>query len=402
MNNLSKRQLFLDHVAQTSTYPLMLEVQKAEGIYIYDTNGKAYYDLNSGISVSSLGHRHPRVVKAIKAQLDAYMHTMVYGEHVQSPQVSYAQLLSAQLSDSLNSVYYLSSGSEVIEAAMKLAKRVTGRYDIISAANAYHGSTQGAESLRSDHAYSRAFLPLLPGVKHIEFNDYQDLNKITTRTAAVIMEPVQAEAGVLPPAEGYLKAVRQRCDETGTLFVLDEIQTGFGRTGTLFAHQKYRVTPDILCIGKAMGGGMPIGALVANKDLLSAFTKHPDLGHITTFGGHPVTCAAALATLEVLLDAEFISEVAEKEAYVKERLQHTIVKEIRSSGLMMAVELTKRKYLKHVVGQAYELGALVDYFLFNSKSFRLAPPLIYKMEELETAMDIIVAALDYAAGQYIR
>lgn len=400
MENLSKRQLFLDHVAQTSTYPLMLEVDRAEGVRIYDNNGKAYFDLNSGISVSSLGHRHPSVVSAIKAQLDAYMHTMVYGEHIQSPQIRYAHLLSSRLDVSLNSMYYLSSGSEVIEVAMKLAKRVTGRYEIISAANAYHGSTQGAESLRSDHAYSRAFLPLLPGIKHIQFNELADLAKITNKTAAVIMEPVQAEAGVYPPQANYLQAVRQRCDETQTLFVLDEIQTGFGRTGELFAHQKYGVVPDMLCIGKAMGGGMPIGALVADTTLMSAFTKNPDLGHITTFGGHPVLCAAALATLEVLLETDYISEVAIKEKYIRERLQHPIVKEVRSSGLMMAVDLTKRKYLKHVVGQAYELGALIDYFLFNNRSFRLAPPLIYKMEELETAMDIIVAALDYAEGQY--
>jgi len=396
----SLREIYKQSVGQTSEFSLSLEVDRASGSTIYGSNGRDYIDFNSGISVSSVGHGNPQVTQAIKRQVDKHLHTMVYGEHVQSPQVSYAQLLSEQLADSLNSVYYLSSGSEVIEAAMKLAKRATGRYEIISAANAYHGSTQGAESLRSDHAYSRAFLPLIPGVRHIQFNDYENLNKITTKTAAVIMEPVQAEAGVLPPAEGYLKAVSQRCDETQTLFVLDEIQTGFGRTGALFAHQKYEVTPDILCIGKAMGGGMPIGALVANKDLLSAFTKHPDLGHITTFGGHPVTCAAAQATLEVLLDTEFISEVAEKEAYIKERLQHTIVKEVRSSGLMMAVELTKRKYLKHVVGQAYELGALVDYFLFNNRAFRLAPPLVYKMDELEAAMDIMVAALHYAERQY--
>lgn len=400
MGNLSKRQLFLDHVGQTSTYPLMLEIAKAEGIYIYDTNGKAYFDLNSGISVSSLGHRHPRVIEAIKAQLDKHLHTMVYGEHVHSPQVEYASLLAQQLDSSLNSIYFLNSGSEVIEAAMKLSKKATCRYEIISASSAYHGSTQGAESLRSDHEYSQAFMPLLPGIKHITFNKLADLEKISCRTAAVIIEPVQAEAGIIPPEEGYLKALRERCSYTKTLLVLDEIQTGFGRTGKLFAHQKYGLVPDMLCIGKAMGGGMPIGGLVADKTLLDAFTKNPDLGHITTFGGHPVVCAAAKATLEVLLSENIVDEVLEKEAFIRQKLQHPIIKEIRSSGLMMAVELTKRKYLKHVVNHAFELGALVDYFLFNNRSFRLAPPLIYSMKELEAAMDVLLKALDFANDKY--
>ena len=397
---ISMRQLFLDHVGQTSTYPLMLEVERAEGIYIYDRSGKRYYDLNSGISVSSLGHRHPRVIAAIKAQLDKHLHTMVYGEHVQTPQVAYARLLSSALDSSLNAVYFLSSGSEVIEAAMKLAKRLTGRYEFISAADAYHGSTQGAECLRSDHAYSRAFMPLMPGVHHIRFGELSDLEQITTHTAAVIMEPVQAEAGVRPPPEGYLQAVRQRCDETGALLILDEIQTGFGRTGALFAHQKYGLVPDLLCIGKAMGGGMPIGGLVGSKARLDGFTRHPDLGHITTFGGHPVTCAAALATLEVLMEGTIVEEVNKKEAFIHAKLKHPIIQEIRSSGLMMAVELTRRKYLKHVVSQAHELGVLVDFFLFDNKSFRLAPPLVYTLEQLDEALDLLLNAMDYAAERY--
>jgi len=398
---LSRRQMFLDHVGQTSTYPLMLDIARAEGIYIHDAAGRRYFDLNSGISVSSLGHGHPKIIEAIKAQLDKHMHTMVYGEHIQSPQIAYAQHLSEQLDPSLNSVYFLSSGSEVIEAAMKLAKRATGRYELISARNAYHGSTQGAEGLRSDLAYSRAFMPLMPGIKHMDFNSVADLEKITCRTAAVIVEPVQAEAGVIPPQNDYLHKLRERCTYTQTLLVLDEIQTGFGRTGSLFAHQKYGVVPDILCIGKAMGGGMPIGGLVADRSLLNLFAKNPDLGHITTFGGHPVVCAAAMATLELLLEEPYISQVAEKEKYILSRLQqHSIVKEVRSSGLMMAVELTRKKYLKHVVNQAFESGALIDYFLFNNKSFRLAPPLIYTMEELEQAMDVLVGALDFAHLKY--
>lgn len=400
MQHKSKRQLFLDHVGQTSTYPLGLEIERAEGIFIYGSDGKKYYDLNSGIAVSSLGHRHPRVIKAIKNQLDLYMHTMVYGEHVQSPQTDYAQLLTTQLDDRLNSIYYLNSGSEVIEAAMKLAKRATGRFEIVACRNAYHGSTQGAESLRSDRDYSGPFLPLLPGIRHISFNRNEDLATISQATAAVIVEPVQAEAGVIPPRNGFLRKLKKKCEETGTLLILDEIQTGFGRTGKLFAHQKYDVIPDVLCIGKAMGGGMPIGGLVAERSLLGQFTRHPDLGHITTFGGHPVACAAARATLEVLLDGKLIEEVAEKEAYIKHQLRHPIVQEVRSSGLLMAVELKKKKYLKHVVTRAFEKGALVDYFLFNRKSFRLAPPLVYTLDELATACNIIMEALDYAQEKY--
>ncbi len=399
--SLSKREIFLNHVAQTSTYPLALEIERAEGVFIYGKDGKRYFDLNSGISVSSLGHRHPHVISAIKDQLDKYMHTMVYGEHIQAPQTEYAELLFSRLNEKLNCIYYLNSGTEVIEAAMKLVKRATGRYEIISCANAYHGSTQGAETLRSDHEYSRSFLPLIPGVKHISFNNLDELEKIGCRTAAVILEPVQAEAGVICPEPGYLNKLRERCDAFGTLLVLDEIQTGFGRTGSLFAHMKYEVLPDLLCIGKAMGGGLPIGGLVGNRDLINLFAKNPDLGHISTFAGHPVVCASAKATLEVLLDTELIAEVKNKESYIHSRLSgHPIVKEIRSSGLMMAVELTRRKYLKHVVGHAFENGALIDYFLFNNRSFRLAPPLIYTMEQLAEAMDILEAALDYAQSKY--
>jgi len=398
--SISKREIFLNSVGQTSTYPLALEVEKAEGIFIYDTSGKKYFDLNSGISVSSLGHRHPKVLNAIKQQLDKHMHTMVYGEHIQSSQVEFAQLLKRQLDPSLNCIYYLNSGSEVLEVAMKLAKRATGRYEIISCSNAYHGSTQGAEGLRSDHDYSRAFLPLLPGIRHIEFNNEEDLEKITSRTAAVILEPVQAEAGVRTPTNEYLKKVQEKCRLTNTLFILDEIQTGFGRTGFLFAHQKYNVMPDLMCIGKAMGGGMPIGGLVGDKMLINLFAKNPDLGHITTFGGHPVTCAAALGGLEALLEEKVVESVLEKEIFIKNKLQHHIIKEIRSSGMMMAVELTKRKYLKHVVNNAFENGALIDYFLFNNKSFRLAPPLVYTFEQLDKACDILLSAMDYAQKKY--
>jgi len=400
MNNLSKRALFLNHVGQTSTYPLALEIERAEGIFIYDTSGKAYYDLNSGISVSSLGHNNPKIIKAIHEQSSKFMHTMVYGEHIQGPQVEYAQLLLSQLDTSLDCIYYLNSGTEVIEAAMKLIKRATGRYEIISCRHSYHGSTQGAETLRSDHAYSAAFLPLAPGVRHIDFNEIDDLQHITEKTAGVIVEPVQAEAGINPPANNYLSRLKERCKEVGALLVLDEIQTGFGRTGHLFAHQKYEVLPDLMCIGKAMGGGMPIGGLVGNKELINLFAKNPDLGHITTFGGNPVICAAAKANLEILLDTKVYKTVLEKEAFILNKLKHPIIKEIRSSGLMMGVEMTKRKYLKHVVNHAFGNGALIDYFLFNNKSFRLAPPLIYTHEQLDKAMDILLNAMDFAHKKY--
>jgi acetylornithine/succinyldiaminopimelate/putrescine aminotransferase len=401
MTSISKRDLFLSHVGQTSTFPLSLEIEKAEGIYIYDTSGKKYYDLNSGISVSSLGHRHPYIVEAIKAQLDKYMHTMVYGEHIQSPQVAYGQLLSQQLDKSLNAVYFLNSGSEVIEAAMKLSRKATQRYEIISCSNSYHGSTIGADSLRSDVDYLSAFMPLVPGIRHIEYNNLKDLENISCRTAAIILEPVQAEAGVQIPKDDYLKKVRQRCHDVGALMVLDEIQTGFGRTGHLFAHQKYEVIPDMMCIGKAMGGGMPIGGLVADQNLLGQLAKYPDLGHITTFGGHPVVCAAAYAALELLTEGDIVENVLVKEKFIRQKLKHSIIKEIRSSGMMMAVELTKRKYLKHVVNYAIENGALIDYFIFNDRSFRLAPPLIYEIDQLDNALDILLAAMDHAENRYI-
>ncbi len=400
MASISKRDLFLSHVGQTSTFPMSLEIERAEGIYIYGSDGKRYYDLNSGISVSSLGHRHPAVIAAIKDQLGKYMHTMVYGEHIQSPQVAYAELLSKHLDPALNAVYFLNSGSEVIEAAMKLSRKATGRYEIIACRHSYHGSTIGADSLRSDVDYISAYMPLVPGIRHIDYNSITDLESINCRTAAVIIEPVQAEAGVQPPKREYLNQLRQRCDDVGALLVLDEIQTGFGRTGHLFAHQKYDVMPDMMCIGKAMGGGMPIGGLVADQRLLGQLAKYPDLGHITTFGGHPVVCAAALASLKVLTEGDIVDEVLEKEKFIHQKLEHSIIKEIRSSGMMMAVELTKRKYLKHVVNHALEHGALIDYFIFNDRSFRLAPPLIYTIEELDSALDILISAMDYAEQKY--
>lgn len=397
---LSKRDLYINHVTQTSTFSMMLDVERAEGLYIYSGDGKRYLDLNSGISVSSLGHRHPKVVKAIKDQVDTHMHTMVYGEHIQSPQTQYAELLTKHLGHGLDNVYLLNSGSEAVEVAVKIAKRYTDKYEIIAAAGAYHGSTVAAESLRSDLDFTSAFRPSMPGIKHIRFNSHEDLKKITCRTACVIMELVQAESGVITPDQKWLKAIRTKCKHTNTLLILDEIQTGFGRTGHLFAHQKYHIQPDILTIGKAMGGGMPISACVARKEIMHCIADKPTLGHITTFGGHPVCTASALATLQTLLDDKIIEGVLAKEKLIKSLLQHNIIAEVRSSGMMMAVELKRRKFLKHVVNAAQEGGALVDYFLFNDKSFRLAPPLIITEDQIREGCQILLNAMDVAEAKY--
>jgi len=339
-------------------------------------------------------------VKAIKDQVDTHMHTMVYGEHIQSPQTQYAELLTKHLGHGLDNVYLLNSGSEAVEVAVKIAKRYTDKYEIIAAAGAYHGSTVAAESLRSDLDFTSAFRPSMPGIKHIRFNSHEDLKKITCRTACVIMELVQAESGVITPDQKWLKAIRTKCKHTNTLLILDEIQTGFGRTGHLFAHQKYHIQPDILTIGKAMGGGMPISACVARKEIMHCIADKPTLGHITTFGGHPVCTASALATLQTLLDDKIIEGVLAKEKLIKSLLQHNIIAEVRSSGMMMAVELKRRKFLKHVVNAAQEGGALVDYFLFNDKSFRLAPPLIITEDQIRKGCQILLNAMDVAEAKY--
>ncbi|MFT4533902.1 MAG: acetylornithine/succinyldiaminopimelate/putrescine aminotransferase [Saprospiraceae bacterium] len=398
----SIRELYINHVAQTSEIPLMLEIERAEGMYMYSTGGKRYLDLNSGISVSSLGHRHPNVIEAVKDQLDKHLHTMVYGEHIHTPQVAFAKLLTKVLDNGLDSVYYLSSGTEAVEGSMKLARKYTGRYEIIACSNAYHGSTMGSESLRSDDEFTRSFLPGVPGIRHIDFNDENQLSKIGENTACIILEPVQAEGGVKLPKDNYLQKVRKRCNEVGALMILDEIQTGFGRTGDLFAHKKYGVVPDILLMGKAMGGGMPVSAFVAPKEIMMALAKKPMLGHITTFGGHPACVAAALATLQTLTNEEIYQGVLRKEELIRSKLKHPIIKEVRSSGLMMGVELTRRKYLKHVVNHTIKNGALIDYFLFNNKSFRLAPPLIINDDQIEEGCNILLAAMDHARFKYTK
>jgi acetylornithine/succinyldiaminopimelate/putrescine aminotransferase len=388
------RQLFLKHLAQTSEFPLMLEIESSEGIYLYDTEGKAYIDLISGIGVSSLGHRHPRVVNAVKDQLDKYLHTLVYGEFVLSPQVKLASLLAEKLPATLDSVYFVNSGSEATEGAMKLAKRYTGRYEIISCYDAYHGSTQGSASLMSDSFFTQPFRPLLPGIRHIEFNNESSLEKITEKTACVIIETVRGEVGVQLPANGFLKKLRTRCDETGALLVLDEIQAGCGRTGSLFAFEQYGLVPDVLLLAKGLGGGMPIGAFIASKEIMKVLSFDPLLGHITTFGGHPVCCAAALATLQELVESNLISKVKQKEALFLKLLVHPKIKEIRSAGLMMAVELESFDSVQIVIKDCLENGLITDWFLFNDRSLRIAPPLIIEDDEIKKACSIIIDAID--------
>ncbi len=388
------RSQFLQHLAPTSPFPLMLEIVDAEGVFLIGREGKRYLDFIAGISVSSLGHSYPAVVEAVQKQAATFMHTMVYGEYVLSPQVSLATLLTEQLPEHLDSVYLVNSGTEATEGAMKLAKRVTGRREIISCYKSYHGSSQGALSLMSDDTFTAPFRPLLPNVNHIEYNCAHCLQRITEQTACVIVEPVQAEWGVRPPFDDYLEQLRARCTETGALLIFDEIQTGYGRTGSLFAFQKYGVTPDILLLAKGMGGGMPIGAFVSSSARMRTFTEHPILGHITTFGGHPVSCAAALATLQTLLATDYIAQVQAKETHIKKRLQHPLIQDIRSSGLLMAVQLDSFDTVQNVIHHCMEDGLIVDWFLFNDSCIRIAPPLVITLSEIDQACDILLSALD--------
>jgi acetylornithine/succinyldiaminopimelate/putrescine aminotransferase len=374
----------------------MLDIERADGLYLYDREGKAYLDLIAGISVSSLGHRHPAVVEAIKAQADRYLHTLVYGEFVLDPQVQLAELLCASLPGSLNSVYFVNSGAEAVEGAMKLAKRYTGRAEIISAHRAYHGSTQGAASLMSPTEFTQAFHPLLPGISHIHFNNEGDLALITEKTAAVVIETVGAESGVTPPQNDYLQKLRDRCTQVGAMLILDEIQVGFGRTGTLFAFEQYGIVPDVLLLAKAMGGGMPIGAFIADRPVMQSLSQHPILGHITTFGGHPVSCAAALASLKVLLERPYIGQVKAKAEFFREKLKHPKIREIRSAGLLMAVDLGNFEQVMKTIRYCLDHGVLSDWFLFNTESIRIAPPLTIGEAEIIQACNVILKSLDQA------
>jgi acetylornithine/N-succinyldiaminopimelate aminotransferase len=389
---MNQRQLFLNHVGQTSPAPLALEIVKAKGSKLFDANGKEYIDLIGGISVCNVGHCHPKVVEAVKQQAEQYMHIMVYGELVESPQVLYAKKLTDHLPSSLNSVFYTASGSEATEGAMKLAKRYTGRTQIASFKNSYHGSTQGALSIMGDEYWRNAFRPLLPGIVQLNYNSLDDLQCITTATACVIAETIQAEAGVVVPQNGWLTALRKRCDETGTLLVLDEIQCAFGRNGTLFAFEQFGVVPDILLLGKALGGGMPLGAFVADKKIMDSLTHNPVLGHINTFGGHPVSCAAGLAAFDVLLEEKLIDGVKEKEQLLLSLLRHP--KAVRSRGLMMAVEFDSFETNKQVIDQAIEQGVFTDWFLFASNCLRIVPPLTISNNEINTACAKLISILN--------
>lgn len=391
---LSNRQLFLLNTAQTSHSPRLIEVARAEGVYLYGPDGTRYIDLVSGFAVSNIGHRHPRVIEAIQGQLDRYLHVTVYGEFVQAPQVELATKLVSVLPSSLNSVYFTNSGAEATEGAMKIAKRYTGRREFIAAHNAYHGSTQGALSLIGNAEYHRAYAPLLPNIHFIPYNDSSALDSITTDTAAVILEAVQGEAGIRVPDIAYVQAVRKRCDETGALLVFDEIQTGFGRTGKLFAFEHYGIVPDILLLAKGMGGGMPIGAFIADREVMGVIKDNPMLGHITTFGGHPVSCAAALASLNVILEEGLPALAGEKVALFKRELQHPAIREIRGLGLMMCLQLDSFAQVEHVSRYAADQGVIIDWFLHCETALRIAPPLTIPEDAILEACRVIREALD--------
>ena len=393
---LTNRQLFLQHLGQTSVTPMMLEIVSAKGIYMYSPDGKKYIDLISGVSVSNTGHGHPRVIEAVKNQVDMYMHLMVYGEFIQSPQVKYAERLAEILPHSLNSCYFVNSGSEAVEGALKLAKRFTGKSRIIYFTNSYHGSTHGALSIQGSEVYRNAFRPLLPDTFQVGFNDEKSLEAIDKNTATVIIEPVQGEAGVIFPENDFLKKIRTCCDSTGALLIFDEIQTGFGRLGQMFAIDRFGVVPDIILLAKALGGGMPLGAFISSREIMSALVTNPSLGHITTFGGHPVSCAAGLASLNVIIDEKLAEKSNSKSALFKKLLTHHLISGVRGEGLFLAVQLTEPSYIQYVISHAPEHGLVLDYFLFCDNAFRIAPPLIIEEDEIITACNYLTKLLDDA------
>ncbi len=389
------RQQFLRHIGQTSPSPMLVEIERAEGSCFYTPEGKKYYDTISGVSVSNVGHHNPAVTEAVCRQAQQYMHVMVYGELVERPQVRYAALIADYLPDPLESVYFVNSGAEAVEGALKLAKRFTGRRRMIACRNAYHGSTHGAMSVMNSYEFSDAYGPMLPGVDWITYNNLADLDKINEETACVLIEPVQGEAGVRLPEKGYLEALRKKCDSTGTLLIFDEIQTGFGRTGEMFAMTKYGVTPDIVCLAKALGGGMPLGAFVSSRHIMECLSHDPALGHITTFGGHPVCCAAGLAAMEYITEHRLLGDVERKGAMFETLLaSHSAVKEIRRSGLLMAVELGSSERLYHIMELFKERGILSDWFLFCDTAFRISPPLTMTDDEIRDVCGIIHGCLD--------
>ena len=412
---MTQRELFLQYQGQTSDTPLLLEFERAEGIYMFDKKGDKFIDIISGIGVSSVGHGHPKVVEAVKNQAEKYMHLMVYGEFVQTPQVQLAQNLAKTLEGKIKQTYnnntsdnkenklqntptsfFVNSGSEAVEGALKLAKRFTKRTHIVSAENAYHGSTQGCLSVCGDEDLKNAFRPLLPGISHIRYNEITDLELITTQTAAVILEPIQGEAGVIIPTENYLKAVRKRCDATGTLLIIDEIQTGFGRTGKFWAFEHFGIQADLIVCAKGMGGGMPIAAFIAPNHIMGLLKNDPMLGHITTFGGNAVCAAASLATLKIIQEEKLLEQVAQKEQLFRTLLVHSKIKEVRSKGLILAVAFENYETLKPIIDKAITLGLVSDWFLFCDNAMRLAPPLIITKSQIEDACKIILEAIETA------
>ncbi len=390
---LSHKQLFLLNTAQTSDFPRLLEIEKAEGSYIYDTKGKKYLDLVSGFAVSNLGHRHPKVIDAIKNQLDKYLHLTVYGEFIQGPQVLFAQKIASVLPKNLSSIYFTNSGTEATEGALKLAKKATNRSHIVSFHNAYHGSTHGALSVMGNEYYKQAFRPLLPDISFIHLNSISDLEEITTKTAAVIIEAIQGEAGIRVPHLAFMKALREKCNQTGTLLIFDEIQTGFGRTGKLFAFEHFNVVPDILLLAKGMGGGMPIGAFISSKKIMDKLKDNPILGHITTFGGHPVSCAAGLATLNAIIEENLIDGISQKEQLFRSLLIHPKIKEVRGLGLMLSIQLDTFEQVESISKKCVEEGVIIDWFLHCDNALRIAPPLIITEDEIRFACTEILKAI---------
>ncbi len=391
---MTQRSFFLKHVGQTSDNPLALNIIKASGAKMWDDTGKEFIDLIAGISVCNIGHRHPKVVEAIKKQCEDYLHIMVYGELVENPQVNYAKLLTSKLPANLNSVFYTASGSEATEGAMKLAKRYTGRSKIISFKNSYHGSTQGSLSIMGSEFWKQQYRPLLPDVMQIKYNSFEDLNFINENTAAVFAETIQAEAGVNVPQQEWISALREKCNQTKALLVLDEIQCGFGRNGTLWAFEQFNIVPDILLLGKALGGGMPLGAFISDKKIMDCLSVNPVLGHINTFGGHPVSCAAGLAALNVLLEDDILPHIFYKEQLFKENLQHVKIKRISSRGLMMAIWFEDFKTNKTIIDKVIERGVFTDWFLFAAEAFRIVPPLNITEQEIVTACSVIKEVLN--------
>lgn len=390
---MTDRQVFFQHVAQTSPAPLSLDIVKAEGLFLYDREGVPYMDMVSGIGPSLLGHQHPSITAALHHQVDQYLHTLVYGEFILSPQTRLAAAIADRLPSSLNNVYFLSTGTEATEVAMKLAKRYTRRADMVAIKNSYHGSTQGALSLMSDEYFTGKYRPLLPGIHFMNWNDVSQINMIQESTAAVIMEVVKAETGIHIPDLAFLKAIRDRCNETGSLLVFDEIQSAYARTGTLFAFERYGVLPDVLLLGKSFGGGMPLAACISSREIMQSLSDNPVLGHITTFGGHPLACAAGLAILENLLSQPWIDQIPAKESLFKKLLQHSAIIEIRSAGLWLAVEFEDEKILQRVIQNCLKHGLVVDWFLFNTRAMRLAPPINITEAQIQEACARILEAL---------